>query len=230
MLSLVLSLGVTAKAAEVPLRAFTAIYDLTTRGMNLGITKLSLEPVNELWRFRLTTRARGLYSILIHKKPYSDTTFSQSWDRVRLQQIIIADEKNKDDYESASFDWKSGQMQVMRKGKHTSEALTTDVYDYQSIHLRAAAMQLQDQENATVTFYRKGKLVESRLSFHGEGSVKIGGKDIDARIYEHTVAESKTRIKYYYDRKNPLLPLFIENRRGDDPPITLKLREVDWRS
>ena len=69
MLSLVLSLGVTAKAAEVPLRAFTATYDLTTRGMNLGITKLSLEPVKELWRLRLTTRARGLYSILIHKKP-----------------------------------------------------------------------------------------------------------------------------------------------------------------
>jgi hypothetical protein len=230
MLMLMLSLGVTAMAAEVPLRAFTASYDLTINGMNLGTTKLSLEPVKELWRWRLTTQARGIYSMFIHKKPYSETTFSHNQDQVRLQQIVIADENNKDKYESASFDWKSGKMQVIRKGKHASVALTTGVYDYQSIHLLAAAMQLQDLENATVSFYRKGKLVESRLIFRGNGSIEIGGKDIDARIYEQTTAGSKTRVKYYYDPKNPLLPLLIERRRADDSPSTLKLREVEWRS
>ncbi len=40
----------------------------------------------------------------------------------------------------------------------------------------------------------------------------------------------KTRVKYYYDQKNPLLPVLIERRRADDPPSTLKLREVEWRS
>jgi hypothetical protein len=230
ILSLMLSLGATARATEVPLRAFTASYDLTTRGMNLGTTTLSLEPVKELWRWRLTTQARGIYSMFIDKKPYSETTFSHNQDQVRLQQIVIADENNKDKYESASFDWKSGKMQVIRKGKHASVALTTGVYDYQSIHLLAAAMQLQELENATVSFYRKGKLVESRLKFRGKGSIEIGGKDIDARIYEQTTAGSKTRVKYYYDPKNPLLPLLIERRRADDSPSTLKLREVEWRS
>jgi hypothetical protein len=225
-----LSLGVTARAAEVPLRAFTASYDLTSSGMNLGITKLSLEPVKELWRWRLSTQARGIYSIFIHKKPYSETTFSHNQDQVRLQQIVIADENNKDKYESASFDWKSGKMQVIRKGKHASVALTTGVYDYQSIHLLAAAMQLQGLENATVSFYRKGKLVESRLIFRGKGLVKVGGKDIDARIYDQTISGSKTRVKYFYDERNPLLPLLIERRRADDSPSTLKLREVEWRS
>jgi len=229
-LGLVLSLGVTARAAEVPLRAFTANYDLTSSGMNLGTTKLSLEPAKQLWRWRLSTRARGIYSMFIRKKPYSETTFSHNQDQLRLQQIVIADENNKDDYESASFDWKSGQMRVLREGKHASVALTTDVYDYQSIHLLAAAMQLQDLENATVSFYRKGKLVETRLIFRGKGSIEIGGKDIDARIYEQTTAGSKTRVKYYYDEKNPLLPLLIERRRADDSPSTLKLREVEWRS
>ncbi len=191
VLGLMLSLGVTARAAEVPLRAFTASYDLTSRGMNLGTSKLSLEPVKELWRWRLTTKARGIYSIFIHKKPYFETTFSHNHDQIRLQQIIIADENSKDKIESASFDWKSGQMRVLRKGKHTTVALTTGVYDYQSIHLLAAAMQLQELEDATVSFYRKGKLVEARLIFRGKGSVEIGGKDIDARIYEQTTAESK---------------------------------------
>jgi hypothetical protein len=230
MLGLMLSLGVTARAAEVPLRAFTATYDLTAKGMNLGTTKLSLEPVKDLWRWRLTTKARGIYSMFIRKKPYSETTFSHNQDEIRLQQVTIADENDKDTYESASFDWNSGQIQVTRKGKHSSVALTTEVYDYQSIHLLAASMQLQDLENATVSFYRKGKLAKSSLIFRGEGSVKIDGKDIDARIYEHTIVGSKTRLKYYYDPKNPLLPLLIERRREDDPPSSLKLREVEWRS
>ncbi len=230
MLMLMLSLNGGAMAAEVPLRAFTASYDLTRSGMNLGITKLSLEPVKELWRWRLSTRARGFYSMFIRKKPYAETTFSHNHDQVRLQQIVIADENDKDKYESASFDWQSGQMRVLRKGKHASVALTTGVYDYQSIHLLAAAMQLQDLENVTVKFYRKGKLADSSLIYLGEGSVKIGGKDIVARIYEQTIGGSKTRIKYYYDPKNPLLPLLIERRRAGDPLSTLKLRKVEWRS
>jgi hypothetical protein len=229
-LMLMLSLSVTAMAAEVPLRAFTASYDLKTKGMNIGITKLSLEPVNELWRWRLSARARGIYSMFVRNKPFSETTFSHNQDQVRLQQIVISDENDKDEYESASFDWNSGYMQVMRKGKRSSVALTTGVYDYQSIHLLAAAMQLQDLKNATVRFYRKGKLVESRLTFRGKGSVKIGGKDIEARIYEQVTSGSKTRVKYFYDQKNPLLPLLIERRRGDDSPTTLKLREVEWLS
>ena len=230
VLSLMLSLGVTARAAEVPLRAFTASYDLTTKGMNLGTTTLSLEPVKELWRWRLTTRARGIYSVFIHKKPYFETTFSHNHDQVRLQQIVVGDENNKEIIESASFDWKNGQMKAVRKGKHASIALTTGVYDYQSIHLLAAAMQLQELKNATASFYNKGKLVETRLIFRGTGSVKIGGKDIDARIYEQTTTGSKTRVKYYYDEKNPLLPLLIERRRADESPAVLKLREVEWRS
>jgi hypothetical protein len=230
MLSLILSLSVTVKAAEVPLRAFTASYDLKAKGLNLGITKLSLEPVKELWRWRVTARARGIYSMFIRNKPLSETTFSHNQDQIRLQQIVISDENDKDEYESASFDWNSGYMQVMRKGKRSSVALTTGVYDYQSIHLLAAAMQLQDLKNATVSFYYNGELVESSLTFRGKGTVKIGGKDIEARIYEQITAGSKTRVKYFYDQKNPLLPLLIERRRGDDSPITLKLREVEWRS
>ena len=230
LLCLMLSFCVTVNAAEVPLRAFTASYDLSNRGMNLGISRLSLEPVNELWRWRLTMRARGIYAMFISKKPYSETTFSHNPEQNRLQKIVIADENDEDDFESASFDWEKGNMQVIRKGKHSSVALTTAVYDYQSIHLLAAAMQLQELDNMTLSFYRKGKLVESSLNYRGEGSVKIGGKDTEARIFEQTIAGSDRHITYYYDVQNPLLPLLIETRDEDGSSSILKLREVEWRS
>jgi hypothetical protein len=230
LLCLMLGFCATVEAAEVPLRAFTASYDLSNRGMRLGISKLSLEPANEFWRWRLSMRARGIYSMFISKKPYTETTFSHSPEQIRLQKIVISDENDKDEYETASFDWEQGNMRVLRKGKRSSVALTSGVYDYQSIHLLAAAMQLQDLDNRTVSFYSKGKLVESSLSYRGEGSVKVGGKDTEARIFEQTIAGSDRRITYYYDVQNPLLPLLIETRDEDGTSSILKLREVEWRS
>jgi hypothetical protein len=220
----------TAQAAEVPLRAFSASYDLTADGLSLGTAELSLEPYGKLWRWRLTTRARGIYSLFIRDKPYSETTFTQDMDGVRLQQIVIADENDKDDIETASFDWEHGQLQVLRKGRRHKLALGKGVYDLQSIHVLAADMQLTQRDNSTVQFYRKGKLVKSRLAYLGEGSIDVDGEETVARIYEHTVSGSKEKLKYYYDERNPLLPVLIESSKSGDSPSTLKLRKVDWRS
>jgi hypothetical protein len=227
-LALVVSAG--SMAAEIPLRAFTASYDLAKSGMKLATAELSLAPEEQIWRWRLTTRARGLLAIFTNKKPYSETTFIRDRDQMRLQQIVLSDENDRDNIESADFDWKSQLMKVLRKGKHSSVTLTADVYDYQTIHLLAAAMQLQQLHESIFTFYRKGKLVQSRLVYRGKGSVKVGKKDTSANIFEQTTTGSKTTVKYSYDMENPLLPLFIETRKGDNSPTTMTLRKVDWQS
>ncbi len=216
--------------AQVPLRAFTASYDLTRGSMHLGTTELTLKPLGKKWQFRLSTRARGIYAVFINNKPVSETSFSNDQDQLLLDQIIISDEKDEDEYESASFDWKKGQMKVLRKGKHSDVALTDSVFDYQSIHLVTAAMQIQQLKHAEVAFYRKGELTQSSVSYRGESSVTINGNKTNAQVFEHNVTGSSTRLKYYYDAQNPLLPLLIERRKSDDTPITLRLRKVDWQS
>jgi hypothetical protein len=230
LLGLVVFISNGVLAAEVPLRAFTASYDLTRSGMKLGTVELSLEPLEQIWRWRLTTQPSGLLAMVTNKKPYSETTFIREQDQIRLQQIIISDENDSKNLESASFDWKSRQMKVLRKGKHSSVNLTTEVYDYQSIHLLATTMQLQQLNEVIFNLYRKGKLVESRLVYRGKGSVKVGDRDTNANIFEQTTTKSKTTVKYSYDLQNPLLPLLIESRKGDDAPSTMTLRKVDWHS
>jgi len=227
LLALCLSLPVFAE--EVPLRAFTASYSLHKGSMHVGTAKLSLEPFEQLWRWRLTTRARGIFAVFVHKKPYSITTFSRVQDDVRLQKIVIADEKDEDEYESASFDWEAGRMGVLRKGKRKNVKLAAPVYDYQSIHLLSAAMQRHQSDEETVDFYRKGKLAKSRLVYLGEEIVDIGDRKIEARVFRQTVEGSRTVIRYFYDPDHPLLPLLIENRKGDNSPAILRLIEVDWR-
>jgi len=227
LLALCLSLPVFAE--EVPLRAFTASYSLHKGSMHVGTAKLSLEPFEQLWRWRLTTRARGIYAAFIHKKPYSETTFSRVQDDVRLHQIVIGDEKDEGKYESASFDWEAGRMDVLRKGKRRKVKLAAAVYDYQSIHLLAAAMQRHQWDDETVDFYRKGNLVKSRLVYLGEEMVDIGDRQTETRVFKQTVEGSRTVVRYFYDPNHPLLPLLIENRKGDASPSILRLSEVSWR-
>jgi hypothetical protein len=230
LLGLVVFISTGVIAEEVPLRAYTAIYDLTKSSMKLGTAELSLEPLEKMWRWRLTTRPSGLVAMVTSKKPYSETTFIREHDQIRLQQIVISDENDSKNLESASFDWNSRQMEVLRKGKRSSVNLTTEVYDYQSIHLLATAMQLQQLNEVTFTFYRKGKLVESRLVYRGKAVLKVNDRDTNANIFEQTISGSKTTVKYSYDQQNPLLPLLIETRKGDDSPSTITLRKVEWHS
>jgi hypothetical protein len=228
LLLLALCVSLPAAAGEVSLRAFTASYDLYKGDMHVGNAELSLEPFDQLWRWRLSTQARGIYAVFVHKKPYSETTFTRDANDVRLRQIVIRDEKNEEAKEIASFDWQAGYMKSTREGKHREAVLSAEVYDYQSIHLLAATMQMQQSQEESVDFYRKGKLTRSKLTYLGEKTVSIGDREIEARSFRQTVEGSRTVIRYFYDLDQPLLPLLIENRKGDDTPSILSLREVDW--
>lgn len=227
---LVLWLCAPLQAAELPLRAYTATYKVKASGMTLGTAELSLEPYEQQWRWRLTTKVNAFISIFVSDQPYSETVFVQSGDKLQLQSIVIGDKKDPDDIETAKFDWQLGQMNVLRKGRHRERTLTTDVYDLQSIHLLAAAMQLSNQRDSRVQFYRKGKLIEARLVYLGEGSVKINNKKITTHIYEHSISGSEESLKYYYDPQQPLLPLLIQSNESGKSKSSMKLLKVEWRS
>ncbi len=228
ILLLTLTLIAPGLAAQVPLRAFTASYDLYQSGMHIAITELSLQPSDDLWRWRMKTKARGIYSLFISESHYSETTFTQTGDDIQLQQIVITNSKDKNKQESASFDWNKGSIAVLRRGKQKQLPLDTGVYDYHSIHLLTAAMQLRQQKHTTIDFYLKGKLVKSRIVYSGEGKVDIKGKPIGAIIYEQMIVKSNSKIKYYYDADNPLLPLRIEKLESGESPTVMSLREVDY--
>jgi len=214
-------------AAEVPLRTFTASYDLHQGGKHIAVARLSLQGSDELWRWRMTTKARGIYALFISKSPYSETSFTQNDNDIQLQQIVVADSTDKKKHESANFDWKGGSIAVLRRGKQKQLPLNAEVYDYNSIHLLTAAMYLRQLKHTTVDFYRKGKLVKSKVVYSGEEIVDVNGEAIDALVYEQLIVGSNSKIRYYYDADNPLLPLRIEKLESGESPTTLSLREVN---
>jgi len=228
LLLLVLSLIPAAYAADVPLRPFSARYELHRGRLHIANTRLKLERSGELWRWSSHTVARGVYAWFSRKQPYTETSFSQTDSEFRLSEILITDARNKKYAESARFDWVKGEMEVSRKGKLWQLPLQAGVYDYQSIHLLAATMGQQQMEKMTVDFYRKGKLVESSLVYLGQQNLDINGQTLSANVYQQKVVKSGLRIKYYYDAENPLLPLRIEKLESGEKPAVLTLRQVDW--
>ncbi len=223
-----LLLIIPATAGAVSLRAFSASYSLFSGGMHVANTKLSLEQTGDSWRLRLSTKARGIYAMFTKKQPVSETTFNLHEKGVRLRQIVTSDLGDEKKYELATFDWESGQLEVQRKGKQKQLPISEDVYDFQSIHLLAAAMRQQQLKSMTVDFYKRGKLVKSRFVYGGKGMVNIDGKKIESNIYEQVITRSNSKLKYYYDAENPMLPLRIETLESGKNSTVMVIQSVDW--
>ncbi len=228
LLLLALSLIPAAYAADVPLRPLSASYDLHKGKRHIANTEIKLDRIGDYWRWSSLTTAHGIYAWFTRKQPYTETSFSQAGGEIWISEILITDARKKKNPEVARFDWNKGEMDVLRKGKREQLQLRAAVYDYQSIHLLAAVMGRQQLETTTIDFYRKGKLVKSELVYSGRQSLEISGQTRDANVYEQVTATSKSRIKYFYDAGNPLLPLRIERFETGEKPTILTLRQVDW--
>ena len=228
--SLLLSLSLisTGLAAEVPLRAFTASYNLYKGDLHLAISEISLQREGQLWRWRTITTARGMYAWFISNKVTSETTFIQVEDEIRIQQILNKDSNDKKKTESASFDWDKGSIEVLRKGKHKQLPLNAEVYDYHSIHLLAVSMRMRQLDKATVDFYRKGKITRSELVYGGTKNIDINGNPVAAYFFQQVIVKSSSQLKYYYSVDNPLLLLRVEKQKPGKSPVTLTLRKAEW--
>jgi hypothetical protein len=225
---IILTLVSPALAAEIQLQAYRASYDLHKGAMHVATSELSLQRQDELWRWRTTFKPRGIYSALTSSNPSSRTTFTQTDSDIRLQQVILSDPANPDKFESADFDWDRGSIDVLRKGKKKRLELNTTVFDYNSLHLLAAMMREHQLDQTSIIFYRKGRLRKSRIVYLGQTEVEINEEQLTAHVFEQTIAKSKSRVKYYYDAAHPLLPLKIERFKGDESPVVLTLRKVEW--
>lgn len=230
LLALCLAAPSYAAQPKLQLKAYTATYNVKGKGISLGTAEISLQPIENMWRWRMSTQANAFVSLFTDDKPISETTFKWGTDGLRLQKIHIGDENDDKDVETASFDWNGGQMDVFRKNQESRVPLAAEVYDLQSVHLRAAIMQANQENEASFQFYYKGKLIESKLVHVGDESLQIGDRKIEASIYEHSISDSDKSLKYYYEAARPALPLLIENEESGKSQSELRLQKVDWQS
>jgi hypothetical protein len=208
-------------SAEVPLVAFEANYELFYGKSRAADAQLSLAQAGDNWRWLLTTKPRGLASLLTSKKPYSETIFARVDGNHRIQELIIADDAEKaKKVETAKFDWNSAQVETVRKEVTNKLPLTVDVYDNLSIHLFSAKMLDENLPQASVEFYYKGRVVKSELKQLEKMSLTLNEKDVEVMVVEQSVQDSSTKYTYYYDPSIPFIPMKIVTGKPDKKATT----------
>ncbi len=229
-LSLLLLLWVAQPAyAGETLRPFSADYKLFEGGLHIANTNISLQRDGELWLWRMAVKARGVYSLFTSKEPLAETTFSNGADGYRIHDILVSDGSDRGKDETAHFDWDNGKIDVRRKGKEKQLPLSEEIYDYQSIHVLAAALRRQGIDKKVIEFYRKGRLRKSVLIDSGDGAVNLDGTKVPAYIFRQEITKSSSTTYYFYDMENPILPLRIEKHKSGESPSILLLQQVDWK-
>ena len=215
-------------AEEVAIKPYQASYKLYKSGLQVAISSLSLEQSGRFWRWRLSSRPKGVYRLFSDKKPYSETTFSLLDSQYRIHHILLADEGDDERYESARFDWNSRQLDIQRKGERRIENLPDQVYDFHTIHLLIARMMKDATQQIEFNFYLKGEVLNAKLTRAGKTMLEYNDLKIEASVFHQTIDGQKTNSKYYYGPDSRLLPLKIENINSKGKTSIMILNQVVW--
>ncbi len=204
------------------LKAFRANYDLFKNEKQVGETILQVEKSDSRLRWQVTVKPSGLYALVINKQPYSESIFIRDTGDYRLSSLRISTGINDVPMEVADFDWQQSLLTATRKKKQVKLRLTSDVYDYLSIHWLAAQLSLADADRYELSFYRSGKLMNSTLTRKASESLKIGDNTVQTTVIEQTFDGSSRRLRYHYSQENLWLPIRIErNKKGKKTTVML---------
>lgn len=226
---LTMFLTTTVVATDIPLTPYQASYALYRGGINVAISKLSLEQSGRYWRWRQISKPKGIYALFSNNSLYSETTLLRLNDRYKIHNILVTDEGDDDRYENARFNWDNKNVDIQHKNKRYLETLPGEVFDSHSIHLLTAHMLKQGLQKSEFYFYRRGKLAKSIVKQTGKTKLEINKKPIDVSIFEQTIEGLNSKMRFYYDSDKPFLPIKIERTRPEKKTRIMLLQTVEWR-
>lgn len=219
---LLLIVASTGISAELQIRPYDAEYALYKGGLKVGESMFSLDKNDNALRWRLASEPTGIYALFTNKKPLSVSILERFGKDYRLARIRLSITRAEQPDESVILNWPKQQIEIKRKNTSQFIALKNTVYDYLSIHWLAAQMTVNSVSSSAFDFYRKGKLVQSKLMFLGQVELDINDQIQTVTKYMHSFPASSRSYEYYYGTDNPLLPLKIEKfKKGKSSSIML---------
>lgn len=216
-------------AMDILLTPYQASYALYRGGLNVANSELSLEQSGRYWRWRQTSKPKGVYALFSNNNLYAETTLLRLDDEYKIHNILLTDEGDHDRYENARFNWINLQIDILHKNKRYIETIPGKVYDSHSIHLLAAHMLKQKLQESVFSFYSRGKLAKSHLKRTGKSILEIDSKPIEVSVFEQTTQDSSSKMKYFHDPQKPLLPIKIERIKPGKKTTIMLLQSVEWR-
>ena len=157
-LLLLLSLSFIATAQD--LKPFKANYEVYRGDTFIAKSKFSLTQQNAFWVWSMTSKARGVFSLLTRKKPFAETRMEETANGLRLTQELHGDHPDKPARETTWFDHAHKTI-FFTKGKK-SEKLNLpdkDLYNYHSVHMLYPQLLQHPQGKLEVNFYKNSDFI-----------------------------------------------------------------------
>lgn len=216
-------------AEDIFLTPYQANYAVYRGGIYVANSELSLEQSGSYWRWRQTSKAKGVYALFSNNTLYSETTLLRHNEQYKIHNILLTEEGDDDTYENARFNWDNQKIDIQHKNKRYIETLPQAIYDSHSIHLLSAHMLKKNLQKIEFTLYRRGKLHKSYLKRIGKSRLEINQNSVDVLIFEQTTESSGAIMKYFYNPEKPLLPIKIERIKSNKKTTIMLLKSAEWR-
>lgn len=215
MVALLSAFNVQAQSVE----PFEARYHVYRGDTHVANSTLSLQKQNGEWVWYMSTEARGVYSWLTKKQPFTETRMQSTTDGLQLLLESSGDYAQKPPSQSNWFDYINRVIYHMKDGSISQLKLPDDVYNYQSIHTFYPVMLTQNKTQATINFYRNGEVSKSTLTLERDFSIPDKSSTIKVDKVTQTFDQSDKQMIYYY-QGNSIAPLKIEQiKRGKDSSV-----------
>ncbi|MCP4492211.1 MAG: DUF3108 domain-containing protein [Gammaproteobacteria bacterium] len=220
LILLLTSLSFGTHAAE-PFRAEYTVF----KGANkIGNAVLSVTTNENIMRWQLETEASGILALFTNKKPFSESVMHKSDSDFRLSSVLVALRRDDTPQETVHLNWQQQQVEIITEGQRRQHFLQNAVYDFLSIHWLAAEMTRNAARKIEFDFYRRGKLIKSKLRLTNQTEIELGEKTIPVNCYMQTFLPSTSKYRYCYDISNPLMPLKIEKTKPGKKSTILQLK------
>ncbi len=212
--------------AESPLKAYTARYEASFRGITGGQIEYSVHPgtVPNQWVFESRPFPNLLGSLFISQNARQRATMEVSASGVRPLSFVIDDgTDNTVKDASATFDWAAGRVHGQAKGKTIDLAISPGIQDVASVQVAMMDALLRGQEPTGFTILDGLKLAQYRYWPEGHATVVTPYGQLDTIVWASQKPGSNRLNRIWHAPQLGYIPVqFIQYNKGQ-PGAQLKL-------
>ncbi len=231
LLLALLLLGVSAGAAEdaaMP-RPFTAVYDVTYRGMRAGALTFQLQRENSpANRYTFETRAQpsALARLVVNSNAIERSVLEIGPDGVRPLRWQVEDGKADDRRDGQlTFDWDNGVVSGVVERERVQSPLETGVQDRLSIQIAVSTLLLRGESPGTVPLVDDHRIKRYTYSRKEASRMATPLGDLDVILFESTREGSSRVSRLWLAPKLDYAPVRAEQVRKGKVETVMVMRE-----
>jgi Protein of unknown function (DUF3108) len=215
-----------ANASAEPVRPFSAHYEASWKGINIGTSEIALKklPESDQYLYTWTITARGIF-----KLAYSDDLVQKSW--LTFQGGHAQPTKYRGSQGSATvnldFDWNTKRATGESEKKPVDIALHDGTQDVMSIQVEVMADLKRGNLPKTFWIIDKDQLKEFMYTQEGNARIRTAIGELDTMVVTSQRAGNNRILRMWFAPSLGFLPVQAERSRDGKVEIAMRIKSFN---